>query len=254
MANRFAQTGDGKAPTFFIPASYKGHQISKPTISPPKTAGPLSGNHVTSPTKRLESGQSIDSNSMLNPGTTGINTFSQINNNSNTNNKSANVNNAPRPGAKPGESQQSAYLLASPSGVLDLSLYNFVPAQNKNNTTTTKAANGKSGNGQMNGTNTNGLGEDNAETLDLVDGGEVSVVPKEKKRRRFRRPRRNSKLDKLIRLLEDKRVGDDDENAEELEDLQMPRLRKVLNIIFVTLGVCFLLAVIIVIMYTTIAT
>ncbi|XP_018655188.1 hypothetical protein Smp_171470 [Schistosoma mansoni] len=50
-------------------------------------------------------------------------------------------------------------------------------------------------------------------------------VEKEKKRRRFRRPRKNSKLDRLIRFLEDKRVKDDG-NGEELEDLQMPRLRK----------------------------
>lgn len=135
--------------------------------------------------------------------------------------------------------------------MLDLSMYNFAPSQAKS--TTVRTSSGKSGNGNFSAGNTANVIENPTETLNLVDG-EVAVVPKEKKRRRFRRPRRNSKLDKLIRLLEDKRVGDDDENAEELEDLQMPRLRKVLNIIFVTLGVCFLLAVIIVIMYTTIAT
>ena len=77
--------------------------------------------------------------------------------------------------------------------------------------------------------------------------GEEASAPK-RKRRRFARPapRQNRTIDRIIRALEDKRIQD----SSQLQDLKMPRLRRVLNIIFVTLGVCFLLAVVVVIIYT----
>lgn len=72
--------------------------------------------------------------------------------------------------------------------------------------------------------------------------------PPKRKRRRFTRPapRQNRTIDRIVRLLEDKRIQD----SSQLQDLKMPRLRRVLNIIFVALGVCFLLAVVVVIVYT----
>ncbi|THD24582.1 hypothetical protein D915_004731 [Fasciola hepatica] len=255
MTTKFGQTSAGKAPAFFIPASYKGHLMNTPIITPKSTSGPLPSNHVTSPSRSNELGRMTDSYGQMGSTNDGNqpsgHTLGGLGITGNSGNKDSIANNVARLGSKQEESQQSSYLLASPGGVLDLSMYNFVPAHTKS--PTPKGAKGKSGNGTVAVTNTAIVGENPTETMNLVDS-EVATVQKEKKRRRFRRPRRNSKLDKLIRLLEDKRVGDDDENAEELEDLQMPRLRKVLNIIFVTLGVCFLLAVIIVIMYTTIAT
>ncbi|KAK4474817.1 hypothetical protein MN116_001934 [Schistosoma mekongi] len=158
--------------------------------------------------------------------------------------------------------QRNPLLFPSPTGTLDLSHYNFVPIQTPNTTSSNKDTKSRRQNGGISNqvTTTNNRLNDalidnnvNNNNADLIDSAQTVIIgEKEKKRRRFRRPRKNSKLDRLIRFLEDKRVKDDG-NGEELEDLQMPRLRKVLNIIFVTLGVCFLLAVIIVILYTTFA-
>ncbi|CAH8665651.1 unnamed protein product [Schistosoma bovis] len=232
---------DKKVPQFFIPASYKGHQ--------------------TSPTP-------VSSNNLRSQNSTSINDTQHQRNLTNQLSTELNPNS---PGIKfvnGKRDQKQSLLFPSPTGTLDLSHYNFVPTQadNTNNTiittnannnkdTKSKRLNGRLSN-QVSATN-NRLNDtlidnnnNNAEFMDSAQTAENGE--KEKKRRRFRRPRKNSKLDRLIRFLEDKRVKDDG-NGEELEDLQMPRLRKVLNIIFVTLGVCFLLAVIIVILYTTFA-
>ncbi|KAF8564672.1 hypothetical protein P879_05284 [Paragonimus westermani] len=234
MTHKFASPADKKAPQFFIPATYKSlhgtpSQPAKVTASVPGSTPvalvpPCTANHIhVSDQQNSVAGQT---NRGITVNNTGLKVGTDV--------------------SKPGSSSQSSYLLASPSGVLDLSHYNYVPVANK---VTVKTA-AKPPNGEL--TSQLQVGE-----ADLGAGGQSetqdSRIEKEKKRRRFRRPRRNSKLDRLIRFLEDKRVADDD-NGGELEDLQMPRLRKVLNIIFVTLGVCFLLAVIIVILYTTIAT
>ncbi|KAF7232053.1 hypothetical protein EG68_08467 [Paragonimus skrjabini miyazakii] len=208
MAHKFASPADKKAPQFFIPATYKSLHAtpsqptkvsaSVPGSSPATFAPPCTANHIhVADRQNSVAGQT---------------------------NRGITVNNiGPKVGtevSKPGSSTQSSFLLASPSGVLDLSHYNYVPVAGKVAVKTAP----KPPNGDL----TNQLQLDEA---DLGAGGQ----------------------DRLIRFLEDKRVADDD-NGGELEDLQMPRLRKVLNIIFVTLGVCFLLAVIIVILYTTIAT
>ncbi|CAH8681133.1 unnamed protein product [Schistosoma rodhaini] len=236
---------DKKVPQFFIPASYKGHQTSPTPASSnnprlQNSTGVNDAQHQRNPTNQLST--------ELNPNSPGI--------------KFVN--------GKPGDQKQSL-LFPSPTGTLDLSHYNFVPTQvdntnnaiitttvnndsNNNKDTRSKRLNGRLSN-QVSATN-NRLNDtliDNNNNAEFMDSAQTTEnVEKEKKRRRFRRPRKNSKLDRLIRFLEDKRVKDDG-NGEELEDLQMPRLRKVLNIIFVTLGVCFLLAVIIVILYTTFA-
>ncbi|VDP44041.1 unnamed protein product [Schistosoma curassoni] len=233
---------DKKVPQFFIPASYKGHQ--------------------TSPTP-------VSSNNLRSQNSTSINDTQHQRNLTNQLSTELNPNS---PGikfvnGKRGDQKQSL-LFPSPTGTLDLSHYNFVPTQadNTNNTiittnannnkdTKSKRLNGRLSN-QVSATNNrlnDTLIDNNSSNVEFMDSAQTAENgDKEKKRRRFRRPRKNSKLDRLIRFLEDKRVKDDG-NGEELEDLQMPRLRKVLNIIFVTLGVCFLLAVIIVILYTTFA-
>ncbi|KER24311.1 hypothetical protein X801_01155 [Opisthorchis viverrini] len=223
MASKPNHPADKKPPAFFIPASYKGNQVVPPISAKASLTVGIA-----------ESGQQLGNN---------VGLSSRVGTPLGTIGKVASTDSARSIPGKPG-----SYLLASPSGVLDLSLYNYVPV-------TEKSA------GKHNGqSNSHGLanqdqpdGITHESKLTPTDGAETAVVEKEKKRRRFRRPRRNSKLDRLIRILEDKRVGDD-EDGEELEDLQLPRLRRVLNIIFVTLGVCFLLAVITVILYTTIAT
>ncbi|KAL3307690.1 hypothetical protein Ciccas_013791 [Cichlidogyrus casuarinus] len=78
----------------------------------------------------------------------------------------------------------------------------------------------------------------------------MQFMENSKKRRRFMRPRKNSKLEKLIAFLADKRVDDND--GEKLEDLQLPAVRRALNIIFITTGIIIFLAVISVIVYTSI--
>ncbi|CAH8588699.1 unnamed protein product [Schistosoma turkestanicum] len=239
---------DKKVPQFFIPASYKGHQLSPTPASSnnqrsQNTIGVSDTQRQRNPTNQLST--ELNHNS---PGAKHVN-------------------------GKPG-GQNNSLLFPSPTGTLDLSHYNFVPTQPDNITTTitttttnnnnnnkdakSKRINGALSSSQASATNNrlndtlidNNISNNNAEFVDSSQTTEKGE--KDKKRRRFRRPRKNSKLDKLIRFLEDKRVKDDG-NSEELEDLQMPKLRKVLNIIFVTLGVCFLLAVIIVILYTTFA-
>ncbi|TGZ64908.1 hypothetical protein CRM22_006174 [Opisthorchis felineus] len=223
MTTKPNQVADKKPPAFFIPASYKGNQVIPPISA------------KTSPTVGVaESAQQLGNN---------VGLSSRVGTPLGTIGKVASTDSTRSNPGKPG-----SYLLASPSGVLDLSLYNYVPVTEKS----TGKHNGQSNShGLATQDQPDGIAQESK--LTPTDGAETVVVEKEKKRRRFRRPRRNSKLDRLIRILEDKRVGDD-EDGEELEDLQLPRLRKVLNIIFVTLGVCFLLAVITVILYTTIAT
>ncbi|VDP97314.1 unnamed protein product [Trichobilharzia regenti] len=225
---------DKKVPQFFIPASYKGHQTS-PTSVPSANIRPQSPSSTTY-TNRQRIPASQTSNEIRPPSSTASGTTF-------ANGKASEVKNS--------------LLYPSPTGTLDLSHYNFVPAQTNNKDSKSNRPNGGLSsrtlvaNNRLSNTPDNTDGNNNAEFVDSaqLNGGNGG---KEKKRRRFRRPRKNSKLDRLIRFLEDKRVKDDG-NGEELEDLQMPRLRKVLNIIFVTLGVSFLLAVIIVILYTTIA-
>ena len=84
-----------------------------------------------------------------------------------------------------------------------------------------------------------------------VDISNAEAPAPKRKKRRFTRPapRKNRTIDRIIRTLEDKRIQD----SSQLQDLKMPLLRTVLNIIFVTLGVCFLLAVVVVIIYTQFA-
>ncbi|KAH8868513.1 hypothetical protein EWB00_002467 [Schistosoma japonicum] len=225
-----------KVPQFFIPASYKGHQTNPTPIS--STNLYMQNSIGTNDTQRQR----------------------------NLTNQLSTEINASSPGiifgnGKPSD-QRNPLLFPSPTGTLDLSHYNFVPTQTLHTTSSNKDTKSRRANGGISNqaTTTNNRLNDaltdnnvNNNNADHIDSAQTVIIgEKEKKRRRFRRPRKNSKLDRLIRFLEDKRVKDDG-NGEELEDLQMPRLRKVLNIIFVTLGVCFLLAVIIVILYTTFA-
>lgn len=223
----------GKAPQFFIPASYKGNQArpalagkvssANLTIGPqPRASTTAAAATVGANGKQLSEDRAIDTNANVKP---------------------AIVN-----GSQTTDHTQSSLLLPSPGGVLDLSLYNYTPAQDREFTKST----GRPHNGELRGKQS-----ENEIDVQIVNGttatsaAETTAEVKEKKKRRFRRPRRNSKIDRVIQFLEDKRVKDDE--GEELEDLQMPLLRKVLNIIFVTLGVSFLVAVIIVIMYTSLA-
>ncbi|KAF5403530.1 hypothetical protein PHET_03029 [Paragonimus heterotremus] len=206
MAHKFASSADKKAPQFFIPATYKSLHAtpgqptkvggSVPGSTSAAFAQPCIANHIhVADRQNSVAGQT-------NRGVTVNNISSKVGTEA----------------SKPGSSSQSGFLLASPSGVLDLSHYNYVPVAGK---ATVKAA-PKPPNGDL----THQLQLDEAT---LAAGGQGDTqdtrIEKEKKRRRFRRPRRNSKLDRLIRFLEDKRVADED-NGGELEDLQMPRLRK----------------------------
>ncbi|CAH8643149.1 unnamed protein product [Heterobilharzia americana] len=227
---------DKKVPQFFIPASYKGHQTSPASVPPANLLSQIHSSNTDTKGQRNPRSQSSDETRPISP----------------------TVSRATFANGKPGD-LKSPLLFPSPTGTLDLSHYNFVPTQTINNKDSkSKRPNGGLSsqalvtNNRLNNTLDNNNNDVN--NGDLIDSSQTGGGngEKEKKRRRFRRPRKNSKLDRLIRFLEDKRVKDDG-NGEELEDLQMPKLRKVLNIIFVTLGVCFLLAVIIVILYTTIA-
>ncbi|CAL8089876.1 unnamed protein product [Calicophoron daubneyi] len=235
MADRSGQKGGTKAPQFFIPASYKGNQRISPKLSTPVVS---------------TSGQTATPKITISPtgSDTAKNRAGKLNDNEpngkNVPNKQDRLSDR-SPSQPKKDSNKSPYLYASPSGVLDLSLYDFAPTENKSQPKAPEKSTANEVPVQPYETDISGA-------ITKVDD-ESAVVIKPKKHRRFRRPRRNSKLDKLIKFLEDKRVQDD-ANGDELADLQMPRLRKVLNIIFVTLGVCFLLAVITVILYTTIAT
>lgn len=134
-------------------------------------------------------------------------------------------------------------VIQAPGGALDLSLYNYEPAQapEKQHEQQRFLSNFESAEKDV-----NEICKEN-----VVDEQLMKEI--QKKKRKFKGPRRNSKFEKIIALLEDKRVLDD-ADAYQLEDIKMPRLRNVLNIIFLTSGVCFLLAVVIVILYTAFAT
>ncbi|KAM7542113.1 hypothetical protein Aperf_G00000012634 [Anoplocephala perfoliata] len=130
----------------------------------------------------------------------------------------------------------NSMMIQGPGGVLDLSLYNYQPSPQRSQVTSSQNA-----------------------ISEVIEEG--SIAPSQHqppstpnmKKKRFKGPRRSSWLERFIALLEDKRVMEDGEDAHQLEDIKMPRLRNVLNIIFITAGVCFLLAVVIVILYTTFA-
>uniref|UniRef100_A0A1I8HCL6 Conserved plasma membrane protein n=1 Tax=Macrostomum lignano TaxID=282301 RepID=A0A1I8HCL6_9PLAT len=74
---------------------------------------------------------------------------------------------------------------------------------------------------------------------------------KSKRKQIMTRARKHPTVDRIITVLQDKRFEDD--QADQIQDLQLPMLRKVLNVIFIALGVVFLLGVIVVIIYTSLA-
>ena len=123
-------------------------------------------------------------------------------------------------------------LIKCPGGDLDLSHYEFTPKDASHLTNVLNMELNKN------------LNPDAIEAL-VEEKEKVS-----KKKRIFRRPRKNSRLENIISFLEDRRIKEDNE-LYQLEDLKMPKLRKFLNIIFVTFGILFLLGVIIVILYST---
>ncbi|CDS37298.1 conserved hypothetical protein [Echinococcus multilocularis] len=137
----------------------------------------------------------------------------------------------------------NSMLIHAPGGALDLSLYNYYPTPQRvhpclsQQVISDELEEGSCGQPQKQQTPVAG---DDADARGA-------------KMKRFKGPRRSNLLEKFIALLEDKRIMEDSEDAHQLEDLKMPRLRNVLNIIFITAGVCFLLAVVIVILYTTFA-
>ncbi|VDM33443.1 unnamed protein product [Hydatigera taeniaeformis] len=132
-------------------------------------------------------------------------------------------------------------LIHAPGGALDLSLYN---CQQVNPSSSQKAILGDLDEGTS--------GQSQKVQVPVVSTG-GGVCARGTKVKRFKGPRRSSALERFIALLEDKRIMEDSADAHQLEDIKMPRLRNVLNIIFITAGVCFLLAVVIVILYTTFA-
>ncbi|KAF6769859.1 hypothetical protein AHF37_12105 [Paragonimus kellicotti] len=171
MAHKFASPIDKKAPQFFIPATYKSLHatptqlakvnVSVPGSTPAALVPPCIANHI----------QVADRQNSVASQTNRVITVNNI---------------GPKVGtedSKPGSSSQSGFLLASPSGVLDLSHYNYVPVAGK---VTAKTV-AKPPNGEL----TNQLQLDEA---DLVGGGQGDTqdtrIEKEKKRRRFRRPRK----------------------------------------------------------------
>ena len=128
----------------------------------------------------------------------------------------------------------NSMLIHAPGGDLDLSLYKFTPKSQLVQPSSSQQTNVK---------------ESSTEQESKRPHQQTSMTDSKKKR--FKRPRRSSLLEKFVAFLEDKRVMEDSEDAHQLEDIKMPRLRNVLNIIFITAGVGFLLAVVIVIVYTT---
>lgn len=119
-----------------------------------------------------------------------------------------------------------------PGGDLDLSHYEFAPKDASHLTNVLNIELNKN------------LGPDDIEAL-IEEKEKVS-----KKKKMFRRPRKNSRLEKIISFLEDRRIKEDNE-LHQLEDLKMPKLRKFLNIIFVTFGLLFLFGVIVVIVFAS---
>ncbi|KAL7059875.1 hypothetical protein AAHC03_013788 [Spirometra sp. Aus1] len=141
-------------------------------------------------------------------------------------------------------------VVQAPGGALDLSLYDYRPVIHSTVSNSTSARRLEQElDDLVVKLDVDGL-EENEQEQESTSGTTAGAT--EGKKRRFHAPRRNSKLERLIRLLEDKRIIDE-ADAYQLEDIKMPRLRNALNIIFITSGVCFLLAVVIVILYTTIA-
>ena len=129
----------------------------------------------------------------------------------------------------------NSMVIHGPGGALDLSLYNFRPNDQQ----------------VQPGSSHQTLADDGAVVSGVDLPEEQQQIPGKKKM--FKGPRRNSLLERIIEVLQDRRILEDSEDAHQLEDMKMPRLRKVLNIIFITAGVGFLLAVVIVILYTTFA-
>ncbi|VEL22904.1 unnamed protein product [Protopolystoma xenopodis] len=147
-------------------------------------------------------------------------------------------------------SEAHKLLVSAPGGALDLSQYDYKPQIAPPTITSTQTGSADMATtGLMASEAAAGL-RSPTQSRGLAEDTNTDEECERKRLRRFMRPRRNSKLDRVIAFLEDKRVKDD-ADIHRLDDLQMPRLRRILNIIFVTLGVCFLLAVVIVIIYTT---
>ncbi|KAH9280223.1 hypothetical protein ECG_06663 [Echinococcus granulosus] len=137
----------------------------------------------------------------------------------------------------------NSMLIHAPVGALDLSLYNYHPTPQRVHPCSSQQV-------ISDELEEGSCGQPQKQQAPVAGDGAGSRGPKMK---RFKGPRRSNLLEKFIALLEDKRIMEDSEDAHQLEDLKMPRLRNVLNIIFITAGVCFLLAVVIVILYTTFA-
>nr|CDS34063.1 hypothetical transcript [Hymenolepis microstoma] len=126
----------------------------------------------------------------------------------------------------------NSMMIQGPGGALDLSLYNYHPTQ---------------------GNSTQNPVSDSTEDDAICSNQHPNPPNSSTKKKRFKGPRRSSLLERFILALEDKRIMEDSEDAHQLDDIRMPQLSKVLNIIFITAGVCFLLAVVIVILYTAFA-
>lgn len=136
-------------------------------------------------------------------------------------------------------------LIHAPGGALDLSLYNYHPMPQRVHPSSSQQVISHEPEEEPDG-------QPQKQQVPMVGAG-VGAGARVTKMKKFKGPRRSSVLERFIALLEDKRIMEDSEDAHQLEDIKMPRLRNVLNIIFITAGVCFLLAVVIVILYTTFA-
>ena len=128
----------------------------------------------------------------------------------------------------------NSMVVHAPGGALDLSLYNYSPTSQRTQPSSSQQANPRE-----------------ALTIQEPVVQHQQSAMADSKKKGFNGPGRNNFLQKCIAFLEDKRIMEDSEDAHQLEDIKMPRLRNVLNIIFITAGVGFLLAVVIVILYTT---
>ncbi|KAL5969815.1 Syntenin-1 [Taenia solium] len=145
----------------------------------------------------------------------------------------------------------NSVLIHAPGGALDLSLYNYHPMRQEVHSSSSQQVISAELEEEPGG-------QPQKQQVPVVSvgtggGGGGGGSARATKMKRFKRPRKSSVLERFIALLEDKRIMEDSEDAHQLEDIKMPRLRNVLNIIFITAGVCFLLAVVIVILYTTFA-
>ncbi|KAL5107222.1 hypothetical protein TcWFU_000187 [Taenia crassiceps] len=143
----------------------------------------------------------------------------------------------------------NSMLIHSPGGALDLSLYDYCPTPQQVHPSSSQQVISDELEEEPSGQ----LQKQQVPAASAGSGAGVGADPRVRKMKRFKGPRRSSVLERFIALLEDRRIMEDSENAHQLEDIKMPRLRNVLNIIFITAGVCFLLAVVIVILYTTFA-